>query len=54
MMNFNEVTFEQILRNENDKADALAKLASSSMEALDHAIHLEELLSLSFEKEAIL
>lgn len=42
MMNFDEVTFQQIPVSENEKVDALAKLPSSSMEDLDQTIHLEQ------------
>lgn len=51
MMNFDEVTFQQVSRSENEKANALAKVASSAVVDLDKAIYFQQLQFLSVEHE---
>lgn len=43
MADFDQVNFQQILRNENEKADSLVKLASSLTMDLDKAIDFRQL-----------
>ena len=54
MTDFDEVTFQQIPRSENEKADVLAKLASSPTTEMDPTIHLEYLQTPTVKKEHIM
>lgn len=45
MMNFDEVTFQQIPRSENEKVDALSKLVSTATMDMNQIIYFKQLLS---------
>src|SRR4051812_544070 len=54
MMEFDEVTFQRILKSENEKADILAKLASSATTDIDPTVQLEYLQCPTIEKKQIM